>query len=59
MSQPSYAALHAERDAVAARIRASAWLRRRRQLLTVEDAKVLMALRALRCETPATKKAER
>jgi hypothetical protein len=56
LQRDAYAAVHEAREAAAIRQRGSAWLKRRRQVLTVDDVELLMALRQLRtdeAETPS------
>jgi hypothetical protein len=50
LQRDAYAAVHEAREAAAIRQRGSALLKRRRQVLTVDDAELLIALRQLRTD---------
>jgi hypothetical protein len=50
LQRDAYEAVHEAREAAAYRQRGSAWLKRRRQVLTVDDVELLMALRQLRTD---------
>jgi hypothetical protein len=54
LQRDAYEAVHEAREAAAIRQRGSAWLKRRRQVLTVDDAEVLIALRQLRTDEAET-----